>query len=177
MLISIFYMATECRKHNINNNTELKKGLTSEAAAKKRMKEREEGRKEKQHVSLDKESMTWDWQGLIEEAKTWAPDKVVNWQAVARQYRVHKASDPSTLAGNGGQIVRAVLEEAGIDTHFTNGNNCKTGTPRWRRSAKGTNSGIALPSPTALVDLERKKKKNFIRMALCVDLFLLFRER
>ena len=39
--------------------------------AQKRMEEREAGQKKKIHVSLDYTKMEWDWNGLVEEARTW----------------------------------------------------------------------------------------------------------
>ena len=51
--------------------------------------------------------MTWDWQSLVDDAKTWEDGRHVNWQNVSRQYGVHQLTDPGKLAANGGQIVQA----------------------------------------------------------------------
>ena len=59
--------------------------------------------------------MTWDWQSLVDDAKTWEDDRHVNWQDVSRQYGVHQLTDHGKLAANGGQIVQAILQHAGID--------------------------------------------------------------
>ena len=113
--------------------------------------------KEKKHVSLDFNKIKWNWRALVKEAESWNDGQTVNWQAVARRYEVHRSSDTDKLAGNGGQIVQAVLTHAGVDvTRFLSGKGQKTGEPRCRRLVKCTKSGIQVPSHTQqIVDSAR----------------------
>ena len=109
--------------------------LGPKADAEKRMRERLDGKRKKNHVSLNYEGMQRNWQALVNEAESWEEGKKINWSALARKYEVHKPSDPTSLAGNGGQIIQAVLEDAGFDTsRFVGGKGQQTGAPRCRRS-------------------------------------------
>ena len=86
--------------------------------------------------------------------------KKINWSALARKYEVHKPSDHTSLAGNGGQIIQAVLEDAGFDTsRFENGKGQQTGAPRCHRSKLRSKSGIAFPSQTPFSKLQEKKNE------------------
>ena len=129
-------------KHRLNEGLETKQ----EAELRKK--------KQRSHVSLDFNRMTWDWQSLVDDAKTWEDGRHVNWQDVSRQYGVHQLTDPGKLAANGGQIVQAVLQHAGIDIE------------RFRNAqAKRLKSGVAVPMHTSISDLE-KKKKHSMKMVL-----------
>ena len=89
-------------------------------------------------------------------------EKKINWSALARKYEVHKPSDPTSLAGNGGQIIQAVLEDAGFDTsRFVGGKGQQTGAPRCRRSKLRSKSGIAFPSQTPFSKLQEKKNEMY----------------
>ena len=119
-------------------------------------------KKKRSHVSLDFDRMTWDWQRLVDDARTWEDGRHVNWQDVSRQYGVHQLTDPGKLAANGGQIVQAVLQHAGIDIErFRNAHGQELGTPRVRRSAKRLKSGVAVPMHTSIADLEKKKESLY----------------
>ena len=136
--------------------------------AEERKKRRMDGERRKTAVTVNYEKYTWSWQALVEDAKTWAPGKKINWQEVARQYAVHQANDTSKLAANGGQIVRAVLEDNGIETtQFVSGTGKQTGDPRARRAAKRTAQGIALPAHTPVANLEKEKEKKYEEGVLC----------
>ena len=107
--------------------------------------------------------MTWDWQSLVDDAKTcsWEDARHVNWQDVSRQYGVHQLTDPGKLAANDGQIVQAILQYAGRDIErFRNAHGLELSTPRVHRSAKRLKSGIAVPMHTSISDLEKKKTRN-----------------
>lgn len=80
------------------------------------------------------------------------------------EYGVHKPSDPANLGGN----VQAVLTDAGIDiTQFTHRHNQQTETSCTRRSLKRSQSGVALPAPRSLMDLEREKERLYENGTLC----------
>ena len=100
--------------------------------------------------------------GIVNDAESWEEGKIINWSALARKYEVHKPSDPTctSLAGNGGQIIQAVLEDAGFDTsRFVDGKGQQTGAPRCRRSKLRRESGIAFPSQTPFSKLQGKRTK------------------
>ena len=80
------------------------------------------GKEKKKHISLDFKKIKWNWRALVKEAESWNDGQTVNCQAVARRCEVHRSSDTDKLAGNGGQIVQAVLTHAGVDvTRFLSG--------------------------------------------------------
>ena len=137
--------------------------LDSKQKAAERMRERLSGKREK------KTRLTGLQQNKVELAcpgqggrGRWNDGQTVNWQAVARRYEVHRSSDTDKLAGNGGQIVQAVLTHAGVDvTRFLSGKGQKTGEPRCRRSVKQTRSGIQVPSRAKLSTLQSKKEQLY----------------
>ena len=136
--------------------------------AEERKKRRMGGERSKTAVSVNYDKYKWSWQALVEDAKSWAPGKQVNWQEVARQHAVHQANDTAKLAANGGQIVRAVLEDNGINTtQFVSGKGTQTGRPRARRAAKRTTYGVALPAHTPVSILEKEKEKKYEEGVLC----------
>ena len=95
------------------------------------MVERIAGGQHKTHVSLDYSKMDWNWEELVAEAKTWKAGDSVNWTDTARKYGVHAATGTSTMAKNGGQIVKEVLRDNGIDVgQFLTGKNRPTDDPR-----------------------------------------------
>ena len=99
------------------------------------MEERISGERPPTKVSLNYSATTWDWQALVAEAKGWPDGRRVNWSDVAWQYHVHQVADKEALAHNGGQIVQAVLVDAGIDvTQFYTAQGVQMGAPRARRA-------------------------------------------
>ena len=95
--------------------------------------------------------MTWDWQSLVDDAKTWEDGRHVNWQNVSRQYGVHQLTNPGKLAG--------------IDIErFRNAHGQELGTPQERRLAKRLKSGRkkhyengTLTQPVSIVEREYKQ--------------------
>ena len=138
----------------------LNQGLASRNDEVSRMEERISGERPPTKVNLNYSAMTWDWQALVAEAKGWSDGRRVNWSDVARQYRVHQVADKEALAHNGGQIVQAVLVDAGIDvTQFYTAQGVQTGAPRARRAVRRSANGIAVPQHTPLRVLQEHAKE------------------
>ena len=151
--------------------------LDTREKAEKRMRERLSGKQQKSHVSLNFDKITWNWRALVKEAETWQDGQTVKWQAVARRYGVHRPTNTAVIAGNGGQIVQAVLTQCGIDvTRFLSGTGQKTGEPRVRRSVKRTRSGIVIPSHTTMLTLKEKKEQLYEDRVVCKSIPIVPRE-
>lgn len=138
--------------------------MESREVAESRMQERISGSRKRKHccLSLNYSAMKWDWRRLVDEAKMWEDGKQVNWSAIARQNGVHECADTTKLANNGGQIVQAVLTDAGIDiTKFFTAKGVQTGAPRARRAIRHSSCGISVPRHTPLQTLEAAAKEKY----------------
>ena len=134
--------------------------MSSKQSAVQRMTDRLDG-KRTTGKSPNYSAMTWNWNGLIEDARSWQAGKAVNWTDVAREYGVHEVLDVTKLANNGGQIVRAVLADAGIQTEqFLTSKGVQTGAPGARRSVHRTAAGTGVPQHTSVKQLQEQAKNK-----------------
>ena len=128
-------------------------------------------------MSLPYAKMQWDYQRLVADASSWESGRRVNWTQVAKEYGVHQPFDKTKLAVNGGQIVRAVLKDAKIDTSkFLNAYGKPTESPHARRAMQRTKSGIAVPMHTPLDELEKKKEEMYKSGLVCQSIRIVQKE-
>ena len=64
--------------------------MENKEKAEKRMRERLQEERNSRKVSLNYQRMTWNWQGLVEEARQWKDGQTVHWSAVALFYCIHE---------------------------------------------------------------------------------------
>ena len=72
--------------------------------AEKRMRERLQGERNSRKVSLICQRMTWNCQGLVEEARQWKDGQTVIWSAVAHFCGILDTCNSLHQAKNGGQL-------------------------------------------------------------------------
>ena len=103
-------------------------------------------------------TQNWDTDAVLQAARSWPEDKVVNWSALAR---AHNVAGP-----NGGQIVKEYLQKNGIDVLKME----KRDVPRQRQRARKMKFGCGVSFPA---QKSTEKIKEDIKSAVAEGRYIL----
>ena len=100
------------------------------------------GRQEKSHVP-SKDNHTWDTDATVKEVQMWPESQQMNWSEIARCHNVP--------GRNGGQIVKTIVQENGVDVSRFSANPLQKRTRCSKHKFPGQEVSIpANPTPAAI---------------------------